>query len=126
MQYVRVYAGTDGHSHFDEPPIALEPDDDWLARAAPATAISVRDVPVGLNRDWAVAPAPPQLVITLAGQYEVETSDGQVRRFGAGSLVLFEDVAGKGHRLRGVGPLEWVSVAIVIPQCRAALAGVGP
>lgn len=126
MHYVRVYAGPDGQSHFDEALIALAPDDDWLARQVLATAVTVRDVPVGLNRDWAVAPAPPQLVITLAGQYEVETSDGQVRRFGPGSLVLFEDVSGKGHRLRGVGPSEWVSLSVVIPQCRAALAGVGP
>ena len=44
-----------------------------------------------------------QLIIHLAGEAEVEVSDGEVRRFGPGSVMLVEDVSGKGHRTRRVG-----------------------
>ncbi len=42
---------------------------------------------------------PPQrlLVIWLTGEVEFETSDGDIRRLPAGSVVLAEDTTGKGH-----------------------------
>jgi hypothetical protein len=39
-----------------------------------------------------------QLVVHLAGEVEVETSDGATRRLGVGSILVSENVApGKGH-----------------------------
>jgi hypothetical protein len=38
-----------------------------------------------------------KLVIWLTGDVEFETSDGDIRRVGAGSVVLSEDITGKGH-----------------------------
>ena len=45
---------------------------------------------------------PPQhlLVLNLTGGVEYETSDGDVRRLTAGSVVLAEDTTGKGHITR--------------------------
>jgi hypothetical protein len=42
---------------------------------------------------------PPRrkLVIWLTGEVEFETSDGDIRRVAAGSVVLAEDTIGKGH-----------------------------
>jgi hypothetical protein len=35
-----------------------------------------------------------------AGQIEIEVSDGEVRRFSGGDVLLVEDVDGRGHRTR--------------------------
>jgi quercetin dioxygenase-like cupin family protein len=42
---------------------------------------------------------PPRrkLVIWLTGEVEFQTSDGDIRRVMAGSVVLAEDTTGKGH-----------------------------
>ena len=39
----------------------------------------------------------------LSGEIEAEVSDGDVRRFGPGSITLVEDLSGKGHASRVVG-----------------------
>ena len=39
----------------------------------------------------------------LSGACEVETSDGNVKRFGPGDIILLEDTWGKGHRSRNIG-----------------------
>jgi len=42
-------------------------------------------------------------VENLTGEVEIQTSDGDIRRFGPGSILLAEDLSGKGHISRGVG-----------------------
>jgi hypothetical protein len=39
----------------------------------------------------------------LRGTFSVEVSDGEVREFPPGSVVLVEDTTGKGHTTRRVG-----------------------
>jgi hypothetical protein len=57
-------------------------------------------VPAGLkDADWHTTPV-RQFVIWLTGWVEYETSDGDTRRCEAGTVVLQEDTAGKGHRSR--------------------------
>jgi len=46
--------------------------------------------------DWHNPPR-RELVIWLAGEVEFETSDGDIRRVGAGRIILVEDTTGKGH-----------------------------
>ena len=41
-------------------------------------------------------------------------SDGEVRRFRPGSLVLVEDVAGRGHITRRVGPPRRETLMVTI------------
>jgi hypothetical protein len=54
-------------------------------------------VPAGLHVvDWH-NPSCRKLVIWLTGVVEFETSDGEIRRVAAGSVVLAEDTTGKGH-----------------------------
>jgi hypothetical protein len=38
-----------------------------------------------------------QLVITLSGEVEIETSDGNTRRFRQGDVLLADDTTGVGH-----------------------------
>jgi quercetin dioxygenase-like cupin family protein len=48
----------------------------------------------------------------LAGELEVQVSDGMVRTFGPGSVVLVEDTEGKGHISRVVGTERVFMVAL--------------
>jgi hypothetical protein len=43
-------------------------------------------------------------MVTLAGEYEVQVSSGETRRFGPGSVVLVEDLTGAGHVTRELSP----------------------
>jgi len=62
-------------------------------------------------------PAPRrQMLFYLAGEIEAETSDGEVRRFGAGSVTLVEDTAGKGHRSRVIGGGDVLLAAVQLPD----------
>ena len=108
--YVRLFADEDGESHFAEVDVPLEevdfaPPADPLHVAAlfPATACGLVCGPP----DWDGStphPAPRrQLFCTLHGEYEVTASDGTVRSFPAGSLLLLEDTTGPGHTTRVVG-----------------------
>jgi hypothetical protein len=47
--------------------------------------------------------ANPQWVVVLAGELEVEVTDGTARRFGPSDLVLATDTSGRGHLTRAVG-----------------------
>jgi quercetin dioxygenase-like cupin family protein len=67
--------------------------------------------PSGWFGDWHPTPR-KQFFFGLSGEYEVKVSDGESRVFGPGSVVLVEDVAGKGHVTRAVGS-EGVLTAIV-------------
>ena len=55
-------------------------------------------------------------MLYLSGQMEVETSDGEVRRFGPGSATLIEDTTGKGHRSRIVGGDEALLGVVRLPS----------
>jgi len=51
-------------------------------------------------------------VVTLAGEAEVEASDGEVRRIGPGFILLADDLTGKGHITRGAGTADRLSLFI--------------
>ncbi len=57
-----------------------------------------------------------QIVFHLAGEVETETSDGEVRRFGPGSITLAEDVTGKRHRSRNAGTGDVVLAVVQLPD----------
>ena len=46
----------------------------------------------------------------------MRVSDGEERRFGAGSVVLVEDTTGKGHVSRVVGSTDVVTAVIQLPD----------
>ncbi len=63
----------------------------------PASWCNICRLPAGMREvDWH---NPPRrlLVLWLTGVVEFETSDGDIRRLPAGSVVLAEGTAGKGH-----------------------------
>jgi hypothetical protein len=42
-----------------------------------------------------------QFVVNITGRVEITVSDGDKRSFGPGTILLAEDVTGKGHTSRG-------------------------
>ncbi len=116
--FVRVYSGADGQSHLED----FEPD--WNpfvdtegahGEGTPlesATGITIRRNPPGYFLDFHCAPR-RQYTITIAGELELGTGDGTVRRFGPGTVLLAEDLTGQGHTTRVVG--TETRVTIVVP-----------
>lgn len=108
MQIARIYTDEHGESHFGDRELELSPRD--FAPPAPpldvsspfATAqIVFIEIPPGWYGDWHPAPR-RQYWVGLSGSIDVTVSSGETRRFGPGSVVLLEDVSGKGHVTRGV------------------------
>ena len=104
MRCLRIYADADGESHLAEVDIPLSPKEVFpgappfrVSARHRATGVQFATHPPGLGVvDWHNPPE-RQLVVFLTGETEFETSDGDVRRLGPGSLVLAEDTWGKGH-----------------------------
>jgi len=114
MRIIRFVTTSEGGSRFEELDIPFpQPYVDefgntyHLTRAFAASGVIV-DLPHGLNQDWHVAPS-RQIVVVLTGRLEVETTDGQMRRWGPGDMFMADDPQGKGHRTRVIeGPAKLV------------------
>ena len=118
MKFTRIYADEFGESHFED----VEVNFDMVDFAPPAPPLGISQPtpaqryrylrgPVGWVGDWHPAPE-RQLMIYLSGEVEAEASDGEIRRFGPGSVILVEDTVGRGHRSRVLGVSDCL-VAVV-------------
>jgi hypothetical protein len=98
MRIHNLYEDADGISHFrdievewvDEKPFRK------LSARLPATGIIFREVPPDYDLDWHPAPR-RQYIVNLDAGVQITASDGEVRRIGAGEVLLVEDTRGKGH-----------------------------
>jgi hypothetical protein len=99
----RIYAGPDGESHLDEMEFRMEalPGGSWQSESIMTTDIVFRGKERFHESGFHCIPH-KQLVILLAGELEIETSDGARRRFNPGEMFLCEDATGKGHKVRGM------------------------
>jgi hypothetical protein len=104
MTYLRIYADPKGESHMEEVRIALLPRKIFkdnlpvrLSTVFAAKGVSFCRVPAGMREVNWHNPPNRKFVFWLSGEVEFETSDGDVRRLAAGSVVLAEDTTGKGH-----------------------------
>ena len=109
MRYTRVFTGPDGETHFEDAETAGQTtraaESDLVGTVSetfPVTGVYFRDVleessPVPHNAPF------PLFIVGLRGTFSVEVSDGEVREFPPGSVVLVEDTTGKGHTTRRVG-----------------------
>lgn len=103
MKVTRVYADSSGESHFEELDVPLQ-DAGTIGRLSerrPVTGIIFRENDADYDYDWHCAPQ-RQYIVLLDGEIEIETSDGDRRRFHGGDILLVEDVSGRGHRTRTV------------------------
>ena len=122
VRYVRVYADEAGESHIEDVEVELVPRDFappapplHLSPVVPATGFAFVRFPAGWYGDWHPTPR-RQIFFYLAGELEGETSDGERRRFGPGSVTLVEDTTGKGHRTRVVGEGDALLAVVQLPD----------
>jgi hypothetical protein len=98
---IRIYATPDGESHFED--LTISPD---------ARPIDITQMTASVYRgsgtrtpDWHTAPR-KQFAINMAGELEVEITNGVRRKIGVGDLVYLEDLTGKGHVTRQLSPVS--------------------
>ena len=86
MKYTRIYADSDGETHFQD--VEEETEIKGAAPTAtfdagktrPASECFLASLPAGYSSDF--HPAPKRFIIpVLAGEMETTVSDGEVRRF---------------------------------------------
>jgi quercetin dioxygenase-like cupin family protein len=114
MKIVRLYTGADNESHFEDIDVEMTPQGvDQVSELQPTHSIQFRSAPPSHRSSYHPVPG-RQYVITLAGQVEIETGDGTVRRFGPGDVMLAEDTTGRGHMTRVVGdqPRHYVFIPL--------------
>jgi len=103
-QYVRIWADTTGETHFEEVTldVSVSPAEPGVAElwvtagvdVDPAHFVTVQAF--DQHPDWHCAPR-RQFVVFLDGWVRITVSDGESRTLPAGSVVLVEDLTGKGH-----------------------------
>jgi hypothetical protein len=120
MRYPRTFATPDGESHFEDVDVPHEvvqvvpgqPAFD-VGATIETTVSNLLRIPPTWDGDW--HPTPKRwFVVTLSGEIEIMTSDGEIRRFGPGSIWLNDDTSGKGHNTRVVGAEEWIGFGVTL------------
>jgi len=120
LEIVRVYPDEDGETHFGtiSAPWDNAADLDaaaWGSFALGAERPEFKDAPEGFSIGWHNS-GYRMIVIQMTGTRETEVSDGEVRRFGPGSVIVFEDTTGKGHQTRSVGSERLSFVVMALPE----------
>lgn len=103
LPYTLVYADSSGTSHFEDasyPTSSIDIGHGVKAAASGPIAgdgIQLFCFEPGTVVDWHPAPR-RQLYLILNGRLDLEVSDGEVRRFRGGDLIVAEVTEGKGVR----------------------------
>jgi hypothetical protein len=135
LSVAHLWADANGVSHFRDEKLSFEaatpenpaagttsrtnPDPEALVAlplrgATGATFLYLKRAAV---EDWHRAPRRMYL-IAVQGMSEVTASDGEVRRFGLGSILLMDDLTGKGHITRAVGDIDHIALTIPVPPAK--------
>lgn len=119
IAYHRLYADEHGESRFEDVRLEGEPQG-VIESDLRATFSDPFRATVALFRH-VVDEADParrhntpcrQFIIQLAGECEVEASNGETRRLVPGSALLLEDVDGLGHTTRRIGDASRMTLVI--------------
>lgn len=116
--YTRLYSDEQGESHFADVEIDLALSEYappapplGLSASTNAKQIGFMQAPAGWSSDRHPSSA-RNFFVVLSGEWEVTVSDGESRRFAAGSALLVEDISGKGHTSRVVGDIDSLAVMV--------------
>lgn len=115
MLITRIYSDELGESHFEDVEIELHDSGEIgkLSDNFPAKNIIFRENEPDYNYDWHPAPQ-KQYIVLLDGEIEIEVSDGEIRTFKGGEIILVEDVSGNGHRTKSVSEKLRRSIFVTI------------
>ena len=113
VKVTRIYTGTDGRTKVEEFEIPLKPRDagQEVSASVALTTLQVRRTTPQYFLDWHGA-SRRQLVVTLAGESEIELDGGRKLRLGPGHILLAEDTTGKGHISRAVPGKDRIALDI--------------
>lgn len=119
LVFQHLYTGVDGETHFAERQFAFEHRQDIEGRGG-ITISELKEVKgaaiyrlkQGMVEDWHTAPR-KQFGFVIQGQADITASDGQVLRLAPGSIILIDDVTGKGHITASVG--EDDHIVLMVP-----------
>jgi hypothetical protein len=135
LSFTHLWADASGVSHFRDENLSFEaatpenPTAGTTARTNPdpealvslplrgATGATFLYLKRAAVEDWHRAPRRMYL-IAVQGMSEVTAGDGEVRRFGLGSIVLMDDLTGKGHITRAVGNVDHIALTIPVPNAK--------
>jgi hypothetical protein len=115
-QFVHLYTGPDGESHFEDLDPRFMPDTTgergpWMKM----DGVSFGRQQPGYFSDWHPAPR-TQYMETLAGEVEIGLGDGTTRRFGAGDVMLADDLTGRGHTTRVVSSDPRITITMPLEK----------
>ena len=113
MNITAFFTTEEGGSYFAEIniPLDMKREDAFghlISCSQPYSSDNVQlvELPADLDQDWHNAPA-IQMVVVVSGTIEVETTDGECKRWDAGGIFMPADVTGRGHRTRVIkGPAQ--------------------
>src|SRR5580698_11067421 len=121
--YTRLYTDEKGTSRLEDMAMELNPG----FAVPPAEPLHVAQfLPtegsywIGAPTDWkgdAAHPTPRrQIFVTVRGEYQVTTGDGEVRKFPVGSVLIVEDTTGSGHSTKITSPEDCIVFAVGLPS----------
>jgi len=115
MKITRIYTGKDNESHLEdiEVPMKFHRPGEVRMDTVKPKGMYIREQSGNFELDFHPAPR-RQYLITLSGKIEITLGDGTKRTFGAGDVLLAEDLTGHGHISRIVGNEPRVSVVIEV------------
>ena len=122
MKYIRIYADQNGESHFEDVEVELAqvnfapPAPPWnFSSFSPALQYAFCAFPTGWKGDWHPVPQ-RNIFFVLSGEIAGQASDGEVRHFRAGDLLLAEDTTGKGHVSWVVSKTDLLAAVVQLPN----------
>jgi hypothetical protein len=121
-QYVRLFSDAAGNSHFQDceaelletefapgiPPLLV-------SSAVDANQVSFFAAPAGWQSSWHPSSA-RNLFTVIGGEWEIKVSDGEVRRFSGGAVVLVDDTWGTGHASKVISKEDSLSLLVRLPE----------
>ncbi len=113
----RLYTGSDGQTHAEETEarFATRPDGIGQTPLVKATGFFYLKLPAGYVQEWHPAPR-RQYVITVSGRFEIELADGKKIPLEPGRVILAEDITGKGHLSRCLGPEDCILAEVPLAE----------
>ena len=119
MKYVRIVAGKNGKTHFEDATLKLDEADYrppapmvYVSHAYQSDGVQFIRLPAGWTADAIQVPK-KQFLLCIKGHLEITVGNGDKRSFGPGDCILMEDVAGAagGHKSHAKGEF----IAAVMP-----------
>ncbi|WP_344424990.1 hypothetical protein [Pseudonocardia ailaonensis] len=114
LRLPRIVATADGGSSFDEFELPVSSGLDG-AHEIPIACAAFARLPAGAFADWHPS-ARRRLVVTLEGAADLVTTDGSVRHAIPGSVMMLDDVTGKGHQTFVHAQAERFMLLLTLPD----------